>query len=589
MPQTKQTLSRLRRHTLHTSVLGPLLVVMVVILCSVSPVGEFPLNDDWVYTRTVQELVEHHRYASHPFGSALALAQIFWGALFCTVFGFSFTVLRFSTLALALVAMWALARSAIECGLSRWTALLCSAVLLCNPIALNLAYTFMTDVPLLAPLTLAGLFYLRALRTRRVADVVWGSVFAVVASSIKQSGMLIAGAYALTELGLWCMCRRPVRPAHMAAFLAPWAVGLVLFFLMPGLGETRPWPPDVPRPSLFDAFKGMRWYTSVGLIYIGMFMFPLTCGKLFQLVRRKDSWTRSQWTVLPWFCILILFGTVRFQGTGFLWVRSMPMLPNVLYDLGTGPLTLRDTLLMKLPGGNPVTIGNWWWIVTLLCIGSAAIVCTEVFPPLIKRLFGRHNVGSKESEGERDEYEFAQGLFLFLWGFSVIAAPYHFLVTSPFDRYLLPALPPFAILCARGLQSDGLRGARVTAWTACALVLLFSLACVQDYMSWNRARWQGIDYLQTELKVPPTRIDGGFEFNGMYTSDEFRKRTGATSFYEWGPLGFWVLDDTYSISFQPRPGCRELTRIRYFSWLGMKTRYVLVLERIQQPKPSPQN
>ena len=60
-----------------------------------NPVGEFPLNDDWSYSRAVQNLIEHGRLELTGFTSMPLIAQVFWGALFCLPFGFSFTALRF--------------------------------------------------------------------------------------------------------------------------------------------------------------------------------------------------------------------------------------------------------------------------------------------------------------------------------------------------------------------------------------------------------------------------------------------------------------------------------------------------------------
>ena len=100
------------------SVFCPIVLAMIATVCLVVPRCNFPLNDDWVYAKTIQRLLEEHRYVRHPFSHALAIGQTLWGALFAAVFGFNFVVLRASTLVLALVALWATARCALECGFS---------------------------------------------------------------------------------------------------------------------------------------------------------------------------------------------------------------------------------------------------------------------------------------------------------------------------------------------------------------------------------------------------------------------------------------------------------------------------------------
>src|SRR5882757_3111253 len=68
----------------------------------IRPYGEFPLNDDWSYTLSLQQWYSTHHYHLTGWTSMPLLTQLAWGMAFCKVFGFSFTVLRYSTLVLGL-------------------------------------------------------------------------------------------------------------------------------------------------------------------------------------------------------------------------------------------------------------------------------------------------------------------------------------------------------------------------------------------------------------------------------------------------------------------------------------------------------
>lgn len=57
---------------------------------------EFPLNNVWASGASVKTLFGGITLSG--WASAKMVAQIFWGALFCLPFGFSFTALRISTL-----------------------------------------------------------------------------------------------------------------------------------------------------------------------------------------------------------------------------------------------------------------------------------------------------------------------------------------------------------------------------------------------------------------------------------------------------------------------------------------------------------
>ncbi len=562
------------------SVLWPPFAALALATLIVSPVADFPLHDDWIYAKIVRGLVTEHRYIPHSFAAPMAVTHIAWGALFTSVFGLSYTVLRLSTLVLAGVALWATARCGLERRLSHWLALLCAAVLLCNPIFFNLAYTYMTDVPFLAPLILAGLFYMRALRLGRAGDVALGSLFAVLAASIRQFGVFVSLAYASTAALLWLCRRRAVRPAEVGAFAAPWLAGLLLFLFLPDSGQRSPALADFSEFSVAAALFDTLWFLAAAATYLGLFMLPLTCARGIQLLARRARWTYRQWIAFPWVCIFIFAGLCKLRELKMLWMRPMPVLGTILYDLGTGWISQPEIHLMRQDQWTPVNIGPWWWLITFLAIGSAAVLFVDIVPRLLRPLFRRGAATQNDTSSDTDT---AQELFLFFWGVAFLAAPYHILMRATFDRYFLPAVPPFAILCARSLGSVPKRRPIAAAWMVCALAFTFSLAGVQDYLAWNRAKWQAIAHLTNELKVPVGQIDGGFEYNGVYTSEAYQEATGTHAFHEWGNLGYWILDNAYVVAFKPREGYAEISRVPYFSWLGMKTRHLLVLKRDETP------
>jgi len=562
-------LSSLARWMAARSVLAPLAGVIFLLALLVSPLGEFPLNDDWIYARMVENLLKDHTLAGHPLSQAFALASTLWGACFALVFGFSYSVLRISTLVLAVVALWATARGAIVCGLSRGAAFLAAIAVLGNPIFLNLAYTFMTDVPALAAIALAGWRYLCALRDGRARDIAMGGAFVALAFTIRQFALLIAVAYVIAEAAAWARGRRVLRLRHVLAFFLPLAAGAGLYWFRARSALTF-WPPDTPPFTVGGCIKDALWLIGVCLEYLGLFTLPLACGRFIQLLYRRRLWTPRQWMAFPWVCLGILFLTGGFEGAKAFWIWPMPHLKNILYDLGTGPRILRNPDLVQSPLWDAPSAGAWWWLITALCVGAAALMLVEVIPSLRRVTAGGYDAG------------WMQRLFLAIWAGCVLLFPYHILIYFSFDRYLLPALPPLVILAALALDAAPGAGARMTAWVLAALCLMFSLACVQDYLAWNRARWQGIAYLRTEKQAAPEQIDGGYEFNGLFTSEESMRRSGATSYFDQGPFGFWVIDDAYAVGFQPRRGFIAIAKIPYFSWLGMTTREILVLERLSR-------
>ena len=135
---------------LKKSLFFPLAALMLITVALVPPRGDFPLNDDWIYAKTVEGILETGTYEANPYGDPTLIAQAYWGALFCDLFGYSYPVLRVSTLVLCLLGAWAAAHCARACGLPYGAALLSGGIFIANPFVLNLSYTFMTDVPFLA-------------------------------------------------------------------------------------------------------------------------------------------------------------------------------------------------------------------------------------------------------------------------------------------------------------------------------------------------------------------------------------------------------------------------------------------------------
>ena len=74
----------------------PLILILglwVTLAALVNPIGDFPINDDWVYGSGVNSILQTGGFVL-PESAANVFAHVYWGALFCVPFGFSFTALR---------------------------------------------------------------------------------------------------------------------------------------------------------------------------------------------------------------------------------------------------------------------------------------------------------------------------------------------------------------------------------------------------------------------------------------------------------------------------------------------------------------
>ena len=101
----------MNRRTIRTIHLIPLTFLLSVLL--INPLRETAMEDDWAYALTVRHVLTSGEYRLHDWLVANMPFQAYWGALFASLGGYSFAMLRLSTLVLAaigLVAFYHLAR-----------------------------------------------------------------------------------------------------------------------------------------------------------------------------------------------------------------------------------------------------------------------------------------------------------------------------------------------------------------------------------------------------------------------------------------------------------------------------------------------
>ena len=547
--------------------LVPILALAGVTLCLVPPTGDFPLNDDWVYGKMVQRLASDGALRIHPYAQAYALIQALWALPFVKIFGFSFSVLRISTIVLAVLSALGVALCGRGLGFSRRIALACAAVVFCNPLFLNLSYTFMSDVPFVCALVFSCLFYLKALRSGSALHVFAGSTLASVGFFNRQFGALIAVAFAITVLLWWIRCRRGIGFRSSAAFLGPWAVAGIVAFCLHASGQHIYTPPHAAMRGLLDNINlGRVAVLTISIaLTMGLFLLPASAGIAWRWIRDRRSRSVLQFATVFLVAGLLAMGLLRDR-------RPLPRFPNILRDFGVGPILLQDTYSIWDPWSSVSAPPSVLWLITGLALLSAAVCVSAVMGILFQRTRVRRLTIPHYCR--RLQYT-----FLLLLGALLVLAPYNSRTVIYYDRYLLPAIVPFALVAAGALPRQAPRTWIRPVAFACALLYVFSLASLQDYMAWNRARWEAIAYLRAELGAKDSQIDGGYEFNGMYTSEEFLIRSDAEDIGNQGEKGWWVIHDRYKVAMTPQSRYEIVRRFPYYSWLGFETRDVFALAR----------
>jgi hypothetical protein len=288
--------------------LAGLTVLMVAVSCLAYSPAAVPLIDDWLYAWSVEHFLKTGTLRMLEWSSHYPLAQILWGALCSKLLGFSFAVLRASTLILAWAGVVAFFFTLREMEIEPLPASLGAFLLLCNPVLFMLSHSFMTDVPFVSVMNGALLCYVRWTTRGRTRDLALGSALAVVAFLIRQLG----AALAIVPIGYLFLMRltgdtRRVLPwPQRLCLLMPFiGLGLTLGWIHGVHGETRAYAERVEDLSFIWSTSGwiyMREFLHV-VLHLGLVLWPLTWGITRGLSLRALTWATGMMAVLCGLCL----------------------------------------------------------------------------------------------------------------------------------------------------------------------------------------------------------------------------------------------------------------------------------------------
>jgi len=564
MPPPKRSRRELRnRAKLALWLALPFIALMLL----VSPRGDFPLNDDWVYAKMVQALVDNGHFGLSPFSNAYALTQTLYAAPLVKLFGFSFTLLRLTTIFMGWVTVCFTAFTARELGLPNRSAILAALTVFVNPLFINLSYTFMTDVPFSAFAMISTYYFVKALREPASSNLLLATLFSIGAYYNRQFGVSIPIAFVLS--GMWL--RSPATQAQLARttalLIVPWvfAIALTVFVRVP-LSDmifvaNEYYHPD---PKIVAALMLLSPQE-----YLGLFLLPLIASRALKwppVTRVSRMRIRWRW-VFIWFVPLAAIGYLL---VGPPFVLLFFLLPNIIEAFSFGPK------LFSFYTPNMQVFLLYPVMVIVGCVSTAA------FGLLLSAGVRQFKLSAMQHPPVRK----AQLAFLILCGLAYVISPYLLFPAPYFDRYLLPAVPLLAVFAMF------LMGYRPRSYQFYPAAIVFGMFAawsaygLQDYMAWNTARWRAVDILRVKYHAADTEIDGGFEFNGMYTSEEYIRRLREEPNFNPDTRSLWVINATYLISPERMLGRgwepELLEAVPYYSWLA-KTQHLYILRLEQAP------
>ena len=541
-------------------------VIWGVAVYLVNPSGDFPLNDDWSYGIAVKNILQEGSYEPTRWTSMTLVSQVIWGAVFCSIFGFSFEVLRFSTLVLALLGVISLYLLIRQLNQVRWFALLSAFTVAFNLIYFPLSLTFMTDVPFTAFATMALLFLGRSLTSDSTMDLAFGSFLTTVAILCRQTGLFIPLAFGLTFIYTYGFRKR----VFIKAFF-PLILGLsALFIFEYWLKETGKMPElygqQVEELLLvlrqpFQMIKHIIFNTTVTILYLGFFLTPILLLLLLSKAETEQAAWAKKWTLRGLIPLSILIG-IRLIDKNFL----MPFGYNIIHKAGLGPFSLYDIYMLELPNIQNLPEELWLGITIIAVLGGAALI---IYLLAAVRAVGLNFFQNRSNPKSSLTIFFLLGAVIYF--LPLLLVPYYY------DRYMLMLLVLVVLILISFTKRVNFTNSKplITGSILVAFFAIFSIALTHDFLSWNRARWKALEHISQNKNISYSQIHGGFEFNGLKLFSDKSMETNTSGSW-WSEKAD---DYTYMVTFGEVPNFEVIGVYEFTRWIPPFHDEVFLLRR----------
>jgi Dolichyl-phosphate-mannose-protein mannosyltransferase len=483
---------------------GICLAVVSAAMVFIWPVAQMPFGDDTAYTEMALHLARTGQLAYNGWEAVVQILHTYWGALAIRLFGFSFLVVRLSTIPYALGSVALCYLLMRRAGLASKPAVFVTLLFSLSPLFLPLALSYLTDMP--------GVFFIFAslysfARAEENADEPKGYAWLALGAAagfIGGTGRQIAWLSPLVVLPYLAWVRRALRGFALCA-IAAWVAELAgVVYVLSWFGRQ---PYTVFQASVFSEllmtikqpFATIALSARLALMLV-LYTLPAAVPLLFRSA--VDTWRGPRGRK-------ILVGVLLFGVVAAIAVHpSLASIPWISNTLNWEGIYGSDSL----PGRPIVLIRPIRAVVAVTVYFSVCILAGELWN--IRRLARR--VAELVAKPSNSEFLLA--------AMSLLSVAYFALVIvrgsdfNIFDRYLLPIVPWAACVALLWFAKDNPRAeemartARPLAWAYFAVVAFYGIASTQDIWSLAKARVEAAGRLEA-AGVPRTAIDAGFEYN----------------------------------------------------------------------------
>ena len=499
-----------------------LTIIWFGLIALIQPLGDFPVNDDWAYAHNVWELSQNGQFKFSDWPAMTLVTQTVIGSISTLFFGFSHEVLRFTTIVfgcftilIAYRVVWKELRSSL-------LAYLFAGFIISHPFMLTLSSSFMTEVYFLFFMLGSIYFLLDYMKDSRFRNLPLLVLFMIGAVLVRQTALILPLAYLFVLLIFKFTRRERLIGLGTVALVfgvfqlyALWRAGLP-----EGLGKLSSISMLIDSVLGMDAYLIYRKLTWI-LFYLGLSTVPL----LFFTVPKLNI--RNQW-------IRNLFFLPLSASVAFLFWYFWEEIPvgNTLNDEGFGPRLLKDNWLEY--NKSEVINGSLWTFLKNLSLVTLLFNGLFVFQRLPKLTRVKGFVVEASVTRQKNTLLFTTVLGLCF-----------FQLFNPvfFDRYtfLISILIGLSIILHIGILN---RYLVISCFGFMGFIAIIQAISLNDYFSFQSARWALIERAEREHGVSKDQLDGGFEYNAWYRTGPLTKPVRNPNYKSW----WFINDDEYLIA-----------------------------------------
>ncbi|MCU1225598.1 MAG: hypothetical protein JWQ42_3691 [Edaphobacter sp.] len=489
-----------RRKNLVSSISCGLILVLCVIV--IHPVVELATNDDWSYAKTAQVFANTGHFAYNGWATAMLGWQVIWGALFIKLFGFSFMVLRISTVLTGVASAFLLHRILLRFGVNSANAMLGTLTVVLSPLILPLTVSFLTDIPSILCILLCLYGCQRALTAESDREaLLWlcGSAgLNVLDGTVRQIAWL--GTLVMVPSAFWLLRRRPRFPMIGALVWMLSAIGIFLFMR---------WFQHQPYSLPEHLIRGPVNWRAVRNVAKAIFYVPLDVA-LFSLpifiawLSCLSDLRRSTQAKLLFVAACTTPALIWFDRIQKLKSHLPPWVPNIVSKSGIMGS-------MPIMGEEPEILGKGLRLIVAVVLAASAT-------GWVISLFRRRDesvLSYRRADGELGMREALVMLVPFCVAYLALLLPraaFPSSVSDIYDRYFVPLVIMSVILLLRLYQDQVGENLPLSCYATLFLFTFFSVAGTHDVFTGYRAILRAVDEIKA-AHISGRSISAGWQYD----------------------------------------------------------------------------